>query len=789
MNRVKSCIAYLVTLVVIGIFGITGWALSSLPPAKLTLQSRHIRAPVQIYMTDRAVPYIHAVNYQDAAFALGYVHAQNRMWQMEMMRRAGAGRLSEILGARTIATDRYFRTLGIYQSAEASYSGLSGGLKAHLNAYAAGVNRWIGTHPGALPPEFLALRHSPEPWRPADSLVWGKLMGLQLSGNYRGEMLRARLLRHITLDQVDALWPKYAPDAPVTIAPADQSNLIDGGVIEPLTGLMRGADTPPAGASNAWAVSGAHTNTGAPLLANDPHLGFAAPILWYLVKIILPGGFIAGATVPGVPLVIAGHNQAIAWGLTATQSDVQDLYRESAAAGQPGSYETPDGPRPYTTRDEVIRVRGGDDIPLRVRSSRHGPVISEAPEDGALALSATFLRADDRTADAIYKINLARGKADFLKALEAMNGFQLNFTYADNAGSIGFYAAGKVPIRNSGNGFYMRPGGAGNFDWKGFIPFEELPHQFDPASGIIVNANNAVAGPSYPYFLSRDWAAPYRARRITELLGQSAPFTLEKAGRMQADAVSLMVRDLVGPMTRFAAEDARLTAAQRMLRDWDGTMARDRPEPLIFTAWLRAFNKSVYADELGEDFRSYWRLRPQFIQRVLLDQPHWCDRRATEPVESCDALLATSLGETLDQLAQSFGTDDVMAWQWGARHLARFRHPIFGDLPIISTIADLQIPSDGGDFTINRGATRPGRELGPYDHIHGPGYRAVYDLKTPGNSSYVIATGQSGNPLSKHYRDFLKTWRDVRYIRLNATRAQLKYSAKSIYRFEPGAPE
>lgn len=789
MSRVKSGIAYLVTLVAIGAFGAIGWALSSLPPAKLTLQSRHIDAPADIYMTDRAVPYIHAANYHDAAFALGYMHAQNRMWQMEFQRRAGAGRLSEILGARTVATDRFFRTLGVYRLAEASYAGLSGGLKAHLDAYAAGVNRWIGTHPGALPPEFLALGHTPEPWRPADSLVWGKLMGLQLSGNYRGEMLRSRLLRHMAFDQVDALWPNYAPDAPVTIRPADQTRLIDGGAMDPLTGRGRGADMPPTGASNAWAVSGAHTDTGAPILANDPHLGFAAPILWYLVKIVLPGGFIAGATVPGVPLVIAGHNQAIAWGLTATQSDVQDLYRESAAAGPPGSYDTPDGPRPYTTRTEVIRVRGGDDIHLQVRSSRHGPVISQTTGEGALALSATFLGPDDRTAEAIYKINLARGKAEFLGALEAMNGFQLNFTYADSAGTIGFYAAGKVPIRKAGNGFYTRPGGAGEFDWKGFIPFAELPNQFDPASGIIVNANNAVAGPGYPYFLSRDWAAPYRARRIIELLDQGGPFTTQKARRMQADTVSLMARDLVGPMTRFAAEDERLIAVQRMLRAWDGRMARDRPEPLIFTAWLRAFNKSVYADELGEDFRAYWRLRPQFIQRVLHDQPHWCDRRATEPVESCDALLAASLGETLDQLAQSFGTDDVKKWQWGARHAARFDHPIFGGLPVLSAIADLQIPSDGGDFTVNRGATRPGRKHRPHAHIHGPGYRAIYDLKTPGNSSYVIATGQSGNPLSKHYRDFLRIWRDVDYISLNATKAQLKASAKSIYRFEPAAPK
>lgn len=785
MSRVNSGIAHLVTLIAIAAFGAIGWSLSSLPPEKLTLKSQYIRQSVDIYLNDLAVPYIHAASYRDAAFALGFVHAQNRMWQMELQRRAGAGRLSEILGARTIATDRFFRTLGVYRLAKESFSGLSADFKTHLTTYAAGVNRWISTHRGALPPEFLALRHRPEPWRPADSLVWGKLMALQLSGNFRDEMLRGRLLRHLKFDQVDALWPNDAPDAPVTVAPADQAGFIGRESFDPLTGLRPGADQSPTGASNAWVVSGAHTDTGAPILANDPHLGFAAPILWYLVKIVLPGGFIAGATVPGVPLVVAGHNQAIAWGLTATQSDVQDLYRETRVPGQPDSYETPDGPRPFATRREIIRVRGGEDILLQVRSTRHGPIVSGQSAEGALALSATFLGPDDRTAEAIYRINRARGKADFLAALRAMNGFQLNFTYADATGTIGFYAAGKVPIRKAGNGFYTRPGKTGKFDWRGFIPFEELPHRFDPASGIIVNANNAVAGPGYPYFLSRDWAAPYRARRITELLGQDAKFTVEKARRMQADAVSLMARDLIGPMTGFPAGDARLTRVVRLLRDWDGTMARDRPEPLIFTAWLRAFNKSVYADELGDDFRGFWRLRPRFIKRVLTEQPHWCDRRTTHPVETCDALLAASLSATLDQLTRSFGTDDVRAWQWGARHMARFAHPIFGRLAAVSFIANLEIPSDGGDFTINRGATRPGNDQSPHAHIHGPGYRAIYDLKTPDRSFYVIATGQSGNPLSKHYRDFLKSWRDVDYVQLNETKAQLKASANSIYRIDP----
>ncbi|MDP6646009.1 MAG: penicillin acylase family protein [Rhodospirillales bacterium] len=791
MSRIRSSFTVFLSLALILLFGAVGWVLSSLPPEKLEISSRNVRHPVTVYLNRDAVPYIHADSFRDAAFALGYIHAQNRMWQMELQRRIGAGRLSEILGRRSIATDRFFRTLGVYRLAAASFAGLPAGLRAHLAAYAAGVNAWIESHAGALPPEFLVLRHRPEPWRPADSLVWGKLMALRLSGNYRDELLRARMLTHLSFDQVDALWPGYPADAPVTVTEKDHAGIIGSGNIAPLTGSIAGAGASPRGASNAWALSGAHTDTGAPILANDPHLGFAAPILWYLAKIILPGGFVAGATVPGVPFVIAGHNSNIAWGLTAAQSDVEDIFIETSPPGRPGVYDAPDGPKPFSMRDEIIRVRGAKEIRLKVRTTRHGPIISDLRPDahktGALALAATFLEPGDRTSETIYRLNLARGKADFIAALGAMNAFQLNFMFADKAGSIGFYAAGKVPVRTSGSGFYARPGGAGQYDWRGFIPFEELPHEFDPGSGFLVNANNAVAGPGYPHFLSRDWAAPYRARRIKQMLRGGGPFTVDRAKRMQADKVSLMARDLVGPMTEFQTDDARLKRVVRLLRAWDGRMHRSRPEPLIFSAWLRAFNKSVYADELGGDFRQYWRLRPRFIRQVLTVRPQWCDRRGTPVTETCPELLSSSLIETLDHLAKLFGSDDIAGWRWGEVHQARFEHMLFRGIPAISWLTDLKIPSDGGDYTVSRGATRPASEGSPHAHIHGAGYRAIYDLKSPGNSRYVIATGQSGNPLSVHYRDFLKRWRDVAYIRLNESRNQLERSARTRFQFTPAA--
>ncbi|NQV57734.1 MAG: penicillin acylase family protein, partial [Rhodospirillales bacterium] len=536
-----------------------------------------LEAATNVYFDDDAVPYIDAQNFKDAAFALGYVHAQNRMWQMEMQRRLGAGRLSEILGAATLETDRFFRILGLYRLADESFAGLPSGVRGHLQAYAKGVNAWINANKNALPPEFLAFRHRPEPWRAADSLVWGKLMALRLTGNYRDELLRLRLLERLSAERIDELWPGYPTDAPITAAAFDQTGITESSR-DPLSGQLLGPGPAPLGASNAWAVAGGHTDTGGPILANDPHLGFAAPILWYLAKIKLPGETITGATVPGVPYVIAGHNSRIAWGLTATQSDLQDIFIENLTADRPGYYDTPDGPAPFQVREEAIGVRGASAIPLKIYATRHGPVISPVRPGAstALALSASFLTAEDRTSEALHNLNLARDRDDFLSALSAMNAFQLNFTYADSDGSIGFYAAGKVPIRKKGIGFFPRPGAGGKFDWAGSIPFKQLPHYFDPAAGFIANANNPVAAKDYPYFISRDWAAPYRARRIDGLIKGSiragTPVTVEFAAAMQADNLSLMSRDLIGPMTDFEAPAGRLRQAVALLKGWDGHM-------------------------------------------------------------------------------------------------------------------------------------------------------------------------------------------------------------------------
>ncbi|MBF0375770.1 MAG: penicillin acylase family protein, partial [Alphaproteobacteria bacterium] len=474
------------------------WLGRSLPVVEGRLAVAGLRAPVEVARDRHGIPRITAGGPHDAYFALGFVHAQDRLWQMEAQRRLGAGRLAELVGEAAVPTDRFMRILGLYRLAEGSLAAMSPEARAVFEAYAAGVNAFLAQG-RTLPPEFLVLRHRPEAWAPADSLVWGRLMAMRLSGNWREELLRARL----PAEKARMLWPDYPADGPTTLDTA-----LDGAA-ERLLAAMPEAVRPVL-ASNVWVLGGRHTHSGKPLLVNDPHLPFEAPVLWYLARLEMPGLSLTGATVPGVPLHLLGQNGAAAWGITTTHGDTMDLFVEREAAGGDGrAYQTPDGPLPFATRDEVIRVRDGADVVVTVRATRHGPIVVEDPP---MALSATALLEGDRTAEAIWRINHAGSWAEFVHTP------QQNIAWAGSDGTIGFVVAGRVPRRKAGDGTLPRSGWSGEFDWNGWVPFEELPRLVDPPSGRIVNANNKPVPEGYPHLLAADWPDPHRARRIGALL-------------------------------------------------------------------------------------------------------------------------------------------------------------------------------------------------------------------------------------------------------------------------------
>jgi penicillin amidase len=766
----------LALLLALGLGGAVFWLRGSLPQTEGTVKIAGLAEPVEVLRDRDGIVTIRAQNEADGARALGYVHAQDRLWQMDFMRRAGAGRLSEVVGPATLPTDRLMRTLGLYRVAEANLEILAPETRALLLAYAEGVNAYLEDPPRSGPLEFHLLAppfgYQPEPWRPADSLVWSRIMALRLAGNWSDEIRRGRLAKRLSPAQIDFLWPDYPAGVPSTIP--GLAGLLEGLPLDRLTRETFGVPA-ESQASNSWVVAGSQTESGKPILANDPHLSLNAPGQWYLVRIETPEMTLTGATAPGLPFLIFGHNGRIAWGFTNTHGDAQDFFIEKFVPGDFSRYQTPEGPREFETREETILVAGAAPERLTVRSSRHGPILSDisqrvrdaaAPET-ALALSWTALRGDDRTAGAFHAMNRARDWPEFRAALRDFHSPQQNIVYADTTGVIGFAAPARVPIRKRGDGRAPVPGWSGDYDWTGFVPFEALPMAVNPPSGRFVAANNKIVPDDYPHLITADWPDHFRARRIHEILDEDGPLTPEAMAAMQQDTLSLGARDLLPLLLGTVTTSPRGREALTLLAAWDYRMDRDRAAPLIFYAWIRELNRRLFADELGEVFGAFERPKMDRLARVLTEGQEWCDDIGTAAREDCAGQMARALEDALDLLEARFG-QPLDELRWGAAHVAQFPHPILSRMPYFDDLFGYGVATDGGDNTLNKaGASFRGAADSLFEDIHGPGYRAVYDLADLNRSRFMIATGQSGNPFSPHYGNLATRWRDGIYVILD----------------------
>lgn len=763
-----------------------GWLVlqQTLPRTAGTLWLVGPGAEIEIVRDRHGIPHIEAKSVTDAYFALGFVHAQDRLWQMEVQRRIASGRLSEVFGARALDFDRTMRTLGLRRHAEASLAHLSPQARAALEAYAAGVNAQMKSSAWPPPPEFLVFTLTPEPWVPADSLGWLKMMAWDLGGSFRAELLRMALAKAgLTPQQIQEFLPPYPGDAPVALP--DLAALYRDVGIDPvrLGAALPGAPGSGIGSNN-WVVSGARSATGKPLLANDPHLGLSAPSIWYFAHWRAPEMNAIGATLPGVPMMVLGRNDRIAWGFTNTGPDVQDLYLEKVDPADPGRYLTPSGSTPFETRTELIRVKGAADVSLTVRRTRHGPVISDVmPRMGDLldkghvmAFAWTALVDDDRTAEAGLKALEAKTWGDFVAAFRDYVAPQQNIVYADADGNIGFLAPGRVPVRkpeNDLNGQAPSPGWDARYDWAGFIPYDELPRSLNPASGKVVTANNKIVPPDYPHHITSDWQEPYRAQRITALVEARPTHSVESFKAIQGDVLSLPMLDLLPHLRAAPAASARAAQAIEMLRKWDGVMAADRAEPLIVSGWLRELSKAIYADELGPAFAEIRDIRPRFLQAVLADeggQSRWCDDIGTPVRETCAQLLGRSLDTAIAALADTHG-GDIAKWRWGEAHVARSRHRPFGGQPVLGDIFDIAVPTPGDGFTVNVGKSDMRDERDPFGNRHAASLRAVYDLADLDRSVFIHSTGQSGNVVSPHYDDLAEPWSRLGYLPMTTRRA------------------
>jgi penicillin amidase len=726
-----------------------------------------LSGPVDITYDADGVPRIKAGSEQDAAAALGFLHARDRMFQMELMRRAASGRLSEIAGPATLPIDRMMRTLGLRQHAVADFSTLPADTRAILEAYARGVNAWIDLKGRFAAPEFLMLG-APERWEAQDSLLWAKTMGLWLSMNWREELARQALAGHVAPAVLDQLWPRHpngpAPDA--MNAPATRFAEAAGRLASVLP-RFPAPYTIPASASNEWAVDGRHSATGAPLLAGDPHLAFGFPGIWYLTRVDMPGRVLAGATAPGVPFLVLGHNGKIAWTFSTTGADVQDIFVETPA--DQGEYQTPDGPRPFVVREERIKVRGQADVVLTVRETRHGPVISDlnspngdSPNGPIMAVAMGNLQPGDTAAAGLLALNRAATVQEAGVAAAQISSPVQNLLVAD-AKTIGLFVTGRVPIRAAGDGSAPVAGADGSHDWVGWASGEQLPHSISPDSGRLVNGNEPVWPSDFPVFMGRDTFGDWRAKRIREMLERSDRHTPADFSAMQADVVNDFARQVLPVLL---AVNGASEKALGLLRGWDGSAVMDSPAPLIFNAWMDAF----YAAVLKHAGLTAGVGAPvsDFVASVLTPAgAHWCDG-------DCAPLLRDSLVDAMKSLSARFG-DDAAAWRWGDAHQAVFAHPILRGIPVLGSFSTISIPSPGDDDTVDRGGTNA-----LFQSVHGAAYRGVYDLADLDRSLFMITPGQSGNPLSGHARDFAIRWRDGATITLGPVAASISGTVRLI---------
>lgn len=748
-----------------------------------------LSAPVEVWRDSLGVPHVWARSQADLFRAVGYVHAQDRLWQMELFRRVADGRMAEVLGPNLVETDRFLRTIGMGRAAGENEALLDGETRALLQAYADGVNAWMRNRPGPLPPEFLTLRFEPEPWTIRNSLSIAKIMAWDLADwNLGLDLQRAtdavgpELARELYpaypdsgLDILgdDATWSTGAAPAPARAAPAAPIARLDVPRMPPLAAyLLDGVSA--ARASNSWIIGGSRTRSGKPIVANDMHLALRAPSLWYLGAIHAEGLNVTGMMLPGVPVVVAGHSDRVAWAYTNAMVDDVDFFVEQVDSADATRYRTPDGWASFEAQAETIRVKGADPVVHTVRRSRHGPILSDVEKrSGGRVLAMQWTAHEpSRELFALLGMNRARSADEFATALRDFRNPHQNVAFADVDGQFGYWMGGRVPVRRSGDGILPVAGWTGEGDWVRYLEFDEHPHVMNPRDGFIVTANNRQVGARYPWRIANDWADPFRAERIREMIEQGRAFTAADVARQQMDVRDrFAVRYL--PYAVAAARLAGDSAAAALLRGWDGTASLDSRAATVFYLWIEALRKRVADDE--------FRGQPVYFRRSTLGRileaggSRWVDDVGTPQAETLDELSAAAMRQAVA---------DAAGRPWGELHSTRIEHPL-GVVAALDRALGLNIgpfPSPGAGNTVNVAGF--GRDT-PFVTTYGPSQRHVVDLGAiDDEGGFVIPTGQSGVPTSAHYRDQTALWREGRLWRipLDRRKAEARVVARMTLR-------
>jgi len=806
----------MIILIVLAVLGVYYLASRSLPEYDKTRAVEGLAAEVEIVRDNANVPHIFGQTDEDVFFALGYAHAQDRMWQMITMRRTAQGRLSEVFGLRTVAIDKLVRRLDLYTLARRSVEVQDAETMRVLRAYADGVNaRLDEVNEGALgrgAPEMFLFNAPVAPWQPADSLAIVKLMALQLSGHLGTEVQRARV--SLALPE-PGMIEDIMPDAPgkgIAALPAYAALFPEAGLNyaarqperDPLSPVM-----PPAlaGASNAFAAGATRSASGGTLLANDPHLGLTAPAIWYLARLELSTGGVIGGTIPGMPVVLVGRSANLGWGLTSSYMDDQDVHIERLNPENPEEYKTADGWKPFETRDSIVTVKDQTSVTLRLRWTDNGPVLSGSdynladitPAGHVASLSWTALTEADTSLQAGLKLMRAPDRTAAIAAMEDYVAPSQNLILVDAEG-IAMKTVGAMPRRaaeHETQGRMPSRGWAPQNQWQGMLPYSANPEFIDPTGGLLANTNNKLLDRPFPMHVSFDWGDTQRIHRLQRLMNTRQVHTRDSFIEAQLDTVSYTARSLlplIGADLWFTGEAAPEGTPERLrqralqlLAEWNGEMNEHLPEPLIYDAWLRALQARLIQDDLGPLARDFGHVNPIFIERVYRNidgASEWCDVRQSGPEETCTDIARMALDDALVWISETYGTA-LESLRWGDAHQAAQDHQALGQVPILRYFVNIRQSTSGGDNTLMRGATRGGLGTDAFLNVHAAGYRGVYDFADPDSSVFILSTGQSGHPLSRHYDDLAQLWRRGEYIPMSLDADLARAAAVGVTRLVP----
>ncbi|HVB25284.1 MAG TPA: penicillin acylase family protein [Ktedonobacteraceae bacterium] len=790
------------------------------PKKKGEMSFAGLHETVEIIVDRYGVPHIYAQNEDDLYFAQGYMHAQERLWQMEFNRRIGSGRLSEIFGEIALEVDRFSRRLGMHRSANEELSRIGEHSKRILDAYALGVNASIEQQKSKLPIEFTVLRCKPKPWQASDSILWAKMMGWNLGGNWETEVVRAHLVAKLGPERAAQLETGYDPLHPLIIPPGVEYQGINLGMLEQYEQLKQLSGFGMLGASNNWVVDGTMTVTGSPILCNDPHLGQAAPSIWYECHLVAGDIDVVGASFPGAPGVVIGHNKHIAWGVTNAISDVEDLYIEKFNPQNPHQYEFQgQWEEAQVIREEIVVKGKQEPVVEEVLVTRHGPILTTIPHPGThakdsqngnsgaeavlpLALRWTGLE-QCHILEAIHKLSFASDWEEFRDAMRDWDVPAQNVIYADDRGNIGYIMAGAIPMRTKGQALLPSPGWTGEYEWTGLIPFDELPQTYNPEQHFIVTANNRVINDDYPHYITHEWLNGYRAQRIRDLLtGKSSKGKLAPSdmAEIQSDQYSLPAVEIVPHMLRIQTNAPLENAALDILRVWDFILQPDSAGAAIYTTFLNKLERIVFGTVFGDDeslMQGYLGigttiLAPQngyasrnkpFLIRLLntRDEGWFANSAITNGPHSWDAAIASTFTAAVEELREKLG-DNIARWQYGKIHRMTYSHPIGNIKPLDKVFNRGPFPIGGDIDTVNMGASLPNN---PEVVVTVPSFRQIVNLADVKSSLSIHAPGQSGHPASKHYDDFIKPWLRVEHHPMLFERSMIEANAEGNIQLEP----